>query len=240
MALDLIQCDNTAGLVSTAANQWVSWIRSRPAERSTYSVGLGGGRVFRNFLENTARLLQTNPVGVDRLDFFWGDERCVPPDHAESNFRLARESFLVPLGIDASRIHRLRGEAAPDEAARAAEVVLRVATNSGTAAIPQFDLLFLGMGEDGHVASLFPGATSDVTESPEIFLPVIGPKPPPQRITLSYRAIAAAREVWVIASGEGKQAALAESLRPGGTTPLARVLRERPLTRLFTEIRTGG
>jgi 6-phosphogluconolactonase len=93
------------------------------------------------------------------------------------------------------------------------------------------------MGEDGHVASLFPGAAPEVERARVPFLHITNsPKPPPQRLTLSYAALAAARAVWVLASGGGKEAALRESLSPTGTTPLANVIRSRSQTRIFTDI----
>jgi 6-phosphogluconolactonase len=88
------------------------------------------------------------------------------------------------------------------------------------------------MGEDGHVASLFPGAEP----RPGIYYDVIGPKPPPRRITVSYEVLAAAVEVWVLASGSGKEAALAASLRLDGATPLGRVLKMRKRTEIFSDI----
>jgi 6-phosphogluconolactonase len=91
-------------------------------------------------------------------------------------------------------------------------------------------LVLLGMGEDAHVASLFPGAPAEVVNSSATYLPVIGPKPPPQRISLSYPAIVAAKDVWVLVSGAGKERALRESLQPHATTPLGRVLTARSAT----------
>ena len=107
-----------------------------------------------------------------------------------------------------------------------------------TGALPKLDLIFLGMGEDGHIASLFPNATAEIINCPAPFLAVTNsPKPPPNRVTLSYAAIAAAKQVWVLASGKGKEAAFAESLSPTGKTPLARVLQSRSSTKIFTDIR---
>jgi 6-phosphogluconolactonase len=95
------------------------------------------------------------------------------------------------------------------------------------------------MGEDGHTASLFPGEAASVMEDPAMYRAVTATKPPPRRITLGYGAIAAAREAWVLASGKGKEAALRESLSPAGRTPLARVLRMRSLTRIYTDVPLG-
>ena len=99
------------------------------------------------------------------------------------------------------------------------------------------DLIFLGMGEDGHVASLFPGESESARTNPAVYRAIRNsPKPPPTRVTLGYPAIAAAREVWVLASGGGKEAALRESLKPDGQTPLSRVLQTHPKPKVFTDI----
>jgi 6-phosphogluconolactonase len=107
----------------------------------------------------------------------------------------------------------------------------------GVGSQPILDLVFLGMGEDGHVASLFPGAPAKVVQCTDPFLVVENsPKPPPRRISLSYNALAAARQVWVLISGAGKEKALAESLDLSGKTPLGRVIQLRKNTRIFSEI----
>ena len=101
---------------------------------------------------------------------------------------------------------------------------------------PMLDLIFLGMGEDGHVASLFPGVLEEAARSKSVYLPVVASKPPPQRITINFAALAAARQVWVLASGAGKESALRESLSTDGRTPLARVLATRAKTMIFADI----
>jgi 6-phosphogluconolactonase len=102
--------------------------------------------------------------------------------------------------------------------------------------LPVLDLIFLGMGEDGHVASLFPGASSEILNCTVPFLAVENsPKPPPRRISLSYAAIAASKQVWVLVSSAGKETALRESLAPSGKTPLARVIQSRLQTKIFSD-----
>ena len=96
------------------------------------------------------------------MDFFWGDERCVPPNHPDSNYRLADDALLRPLGIGPERLHRIYGELEPAVAARAAEAELRAAGPVPPTEQPVLDLVLLGMGEDGHVASLFPDAPPEL------------------------------------------------------------------------------
>ena len=172
------------------------------------------------------------------VEFFWADERCVPPDDPESNFRLASEHLLQPLRVASERIHRVRGELEPAAAAREAEAELRRVVSDTADGQPVLDLVFLGMGEDGHVASLFPADVEGVT-SPAVYRSAIGPKPPPQRVTLGYAPLRLARQVWVVASGAGKEEALQRSVRGDRNTPLGRLLTMREQTRILTDIPLG-
>lgn len=225
-----------AALAAAVAARWVDRIESARRLGIPHRVALPGGRITRKFLSEAAVEAARRGVSMDGVDFHWGDERCVPPDDAESNFRLAKETLFDAARVPAGRIHRIRGEVDPAEAAREAEAALRAECGAKPGEQPVLDLVFLGMGEDAHVASLFPGAPAAVTESRSTYLPVIGPKPPPQRVSLSFAALAAAREIWVLASGTGKEEALKVSLSGGGT-PLGRVLRECGKPMVFTDIR---
>jgi len=200
------------------------------------SVALSGGRIAREFFVALSRAAFGAPGFWDGVDFFWADERCVPPDHPESNFALAHQLLLGPAGVPPGRIHRIRGELDADQAARLASAELQRVVTVGEDGLPVLDWVFLGMGEDGHVASLFPG--DPAPEANELYRAVIAPKPPPRRITLSYAVLAAARQVWVLISGPGKEAALRASLTANGTTPLARVLQRRSYTRIYTDVVT--
>lgn len=200
------------------------------------TVALSGGRIAQDFFRAVAQLAKERGQSLAHVHFFWADERCVPPTDAESNYRSAAQLLFTPLGLPAENIHRIRGEAEPEQAAREAEAELRRFASANATGQPMLDLILLGMGEDGHVASLFPGEAEDVMSSSAVYRAVTASKPPPRRITLGYAAIAAAREVWVLASGAGKQTALRESLSLGGTTPLARVLRSRGQAKVFTDL----
>jgi 6-phosphogluconolactonase len=124
----------------------------------------------------------------------FGDERCVPPDHEDSNYRVAKESLLDPAGIPEGNVFRMRGEIDPEEAAHEYEAKLHaVASRLGEKRYIH-DLLLLGLGEDGHTASLFPGSPA-LDEATRDVLPVIGPKPPPQRISMTFTLINAATHI---------------------------------------------
>ena len=202
-------------------------------------VALSGGRIAQQFFSAAVQSARRRKTSFAGVDFFWADERCVPADDPESNFGLARKLVLEPLHIASPQIHRIQGELPPEEAAREATAELRGVLSSEAGGPPVLDLVFLGMGEDGHVASLFPGMPPAQLQSTEPYLAVTAPKPPPHRISLSLGGLAAARESWVLASGPGKEEALRECLTPGSESPLARLIRLRERTRIYSDIRIG-
>ncbi len=237
---ELIQFPGPDELAAAAAKAWVDEVESANREGRSYSVALSGGRITEKFFLSTAEKALARGVPFGHVHFFWADERCVPPDDAESNFKLADDLLFEPLKISESQIHRLRGELPPEDAvAQANSEILKVLSGSE---YPILDLIHLGMGEDGHVASLFQNARPEPTKDakckgPFIFVPD-SPKPPPHRISLSFNAIAAAKQVWVLASGKGKEDALKKSLRfsAEGKTSLGRVIGMRQNTKIYVDI----
>jgi len=224
-------------LANTVAARWLDELEAARRGPQPYCVALSGGRIARAFFLAVTSQARERGLELRWVHFFWGDERCVAPTDPESNFGMARECLLGPLGIPDAQIHRTRGEALPEMAAAQAEAELRAIAPPGQGGQPVLDLVFLGMGEEGHVASLFPGEPEEIAASPAVYRPVTVPKPPPRRITLGYPAIRAARQVWVLAAGPGKAPALRQSLDPAGNTPLARVLKERRHTCILTDSR---
>jgi len=224
-------------LSRAVADAWLGEIAAANRKGKAHCVALSGGRITLKFFASVLELVRAQRISLAHVHFFWADERCVLPTDAESNFAAANEHFFKPLGIGAEQIHRIQGETPSKEAAELAtkEILRIVAANA--AGQPVLDLIFLGMGEDGHVASLFPGESEAVRVNPAVFRAIDNsPKPPPNRVTMGYAAIVAAKEVWVLASGAGKQAALNESLSTSGRTPLAGVLQRRGNTKVFTDI----
>jgi 6-phosphogluconolactonase len=228
---------DSRSLAEAAASAWLEEIAAKRG--GPLCVALSGGRIAKAFFAVVTAQAKADKELFSGVDFFWGDERCVPPGDAESNYRVARESLLAPLEIADERVHRIRGELPPDQAATDAEAQIRQFVPLSSSGQPVLDLIFLGMGEDGHVASLFPGETAEVWSKPAIYRAVTATKPPPKRVTLGYATIVQAQQVWVLASGPGKQAALRESLRPDGQTPLARVIQSRSHTSIFSDIPIG-
>ena len=257
-AITLTPFSSDKALAEAVASLFAKEVLSARLRGGSFSVALSGGRIAQKFFSKVAEQAKAADLSFDPVHFFWADERCVPPDNAESNYRIAKELLFEPLKIAENRIHRIRGELSPESAATQAEAELRsvvaqasrlpgmrdsragcateAAREEGGNGQPVLDLILLGMGEDGHVASLFPGEPQTVMADPAVYRAVRNsPKPPPNRVTLGYSAIMSAKQVWVLASGAGKQAALRESLREGGETPLARVLRIRRGTRVFCD-----
>ncbi len=177
------------------------------AERGQASVVLTGGtiagEVYRALGDSPARAA----VDWSRVDVWWGDERFLPAGDTERNETLARTTLLDALPVDPERIHAMPPSNGPDgddvsaAATRYADA-LAAAARPG-ASVPHFDVLLLGIGEDGHVASVFPG--HPVTQATAPTAAVLGsPKPPPVRLTLTLPTINTAEEVWFVAAGQGK------------------------------------
>src|SRR4051812_40040136 len=143
------------GLFRRGAEEFVRAAHESVSERGSFSVALSGGSTPKGLfgLLATDEIFRT-AVAWDKIDFFWGDERHVPSEHAESNFRTANEALLSKVPVDPARIFRIKGELA-DAHAAAKEYEQILVDRLGS--LPRFDLILLGMGPDGHTASLFPG-----------------------------------------------------------------------------------
>jgi len=235
---EFISFSGPDSLAAAAAGAWLDEIESANRAGKPHCVALSGGRITQKFFLSTAEKAMARKISFDHVHFFWADERCVPPDDPESNYKLAQDLLFAPLRISEANVHRLRGELEPEEAVAVANTeIRRIAFNENGE--PILDLIFLGMGEDGHVASLFQNARFAAEKNAKCNGPFIfvnnSPKPPPRRISLNYNAIAAARQVWVLASGEGKEDALKLSVNAEGETSLGRVIKNRLMTKIFVD-----
>jgi 6-phosphogluconolactonase len=177
------------------------------------------------------------------VHLFWGDERCVPPDHPESNFRMVRESLLSKVQIPSENVHRMMGEKEPEQAATEYEGHLREWFHLPPGGVPRFDLIFLGLGEDGHTASLFPG--SPVLENDNrLVATVYVERLKAYRLTLTLPVINAAAQATFLVSGESKRAIVKQLLgasRESSNFPAAKVApTDGKLTWLITEDAAEG
>jgi 6-phosphogluconolactonase len=195
-------------LASAAAEFFVAQAQASIQARGRFAVALSGGSTPRQLYERLAQFDLASLVNWEAVHLFWGDERCVPPNHPDSNYRMARESLRVP--VPEQNIHRVYGEIAPEAAAEKYENELR----SFFGDVPRFDLILLGLGDDGHTASLFPSSPT-LHEQTRWAAAVAHETPPPPlvpRVTLTLPVINAARQIVFLVSGAGKAERLAEVL----------------------------
>lgn len=192
-----------------------------------FALALSGGRIAPRLFDALVRQSQQRRTPLGAADFFWADERCVPPTDPESNYRVARAHLLDPLGAPAARIHRLEGEAPPASAAAAANLDWATWSRRRGESRARLDCVLLGTGEDGHVASLFPENLAADLPAQAPFRAVTGSKPPPQRLTLGYPPLLNARKVLVLVTGTGKEEVLRRALAGDPALPLGRVLAGR-------------
>lgn len=200
MTVDLVVAEGVS-FVSTAARRLGVEMRRVLESRARCSLALAGGATPRPIYGRLASELP-DPDVWSRMDLFFGDERCVPPGDPASNYRMAREALLDRVPAGASQVHRMEGERRDrNEAALAYETILP----------DRLDLLVLGLGADGHTASLFPGAPS-LVETRRRVLAVRAPNPPVERLTITPPVILDARLTIVLAAGPDKAVVLARAI----------------------------
>lgn len=204
------------------AELFLSAARAALAARGRFTVALSGGTSPIPLFRCLAARAPFAEVDWSAVHVFWVDERCVPPDHPESNFLLAQEHLLSKLPAPGAVIHRVAGELLPDEAALCYETELSAAFPAEE--IPVFDLLILGVGTDGHTASLFPGMDLD-RFSERKAVAVYVEKLRSSRVTLTLPVLTRARRIVFLVTGAGKAGIIAKISGGGGETyyPAARV-----------------
>jgi 6-phosphogluconolactonase len=219
---DVVVEPDAAHLARAVAEALVARLAAAQAVHGTAAVVLTGGGIGTAVLEQVADLAAEpvrETVDWTAVDVWWGDERFVPADDDERNEKGARRALLDVVGVPAERVHAMPasdGEfSEPEDAAAWYAAELAAAAPEGRA-VPRFDVLLLGMGPEGHVASLFPETPAVRDQRPVV--PVRNcPKPPPTRVSLGFSAINAAEEVWLLVSGGAKAPAVAAALAEGTT-----------------------
>ncbi|MES1178162.1 MAG: 6-phosphogluconolactonase [Myxococcales bacterium] len=197
MATEVVESSEIATL---AAQHIADALKAAIDANGSASLALSGGTTPRAAYEALAKI-----VGIDwtRVDVYFGDERAVPPNHPDSNFLMAQRALFESVALPPGNIHRVMAEQPDrDAVARAYEGILP----------ERFSVMILGIGEDGHTASLFPGSPA-LNERTRRVLPVIGPKPPPQRFSVTPPVIEAAERLIMLATGAGKTDAVYRALR---------------------------
>ncbi len=189
---------HTQNFVRDAAQFILQHAHAALGERGEFRIALAGGRTPRPVYEEIARSGRDLPWEQVRITF--GDERCVPPDHADSNYRMAREAFFVPASIPDRSVLRMRGEVEPTLAAQEYEDQLKLLATQKGEMTYRHDLILLGMGDDGHTASLFPG-TAALDEKLRKVVANFVPKFDAWRLTVTFPLIAQARHICFLVDG---------------------------------------
>jgi len=176
------------------------------ATNRRFTIALSGGSTPKKLYGLLAEEPYRSQINWAMVDIFWSDERCVPPESPDSNYLMAQQVLLSKIPIPANQIHRMPADQADADAASYA-YTLEMQQTFGTDGVPSFDLLQLGMGPEGHTASLFPHQPS-LHEQQRLVMPVTVPKPPPPRLTFTPRLLNAATHVLFLATGAEKQDAV--------------------------------
>ena len=218
---------DAAALARQAADLFTTLATEAAQEYRSLSVALGGGSTPKAMYELLASDAYRERIQWPLIHFFWGDERYVPADHPDSNYRMAYDALLSRVPVPAANIHRMATEDSDEEAAaRAAEQDLREHFKLAAGDLPRFDLILLGLGDDGHTASLFPGKPAvAITDRLVVATPPGRLPPPVDRLTLTLPVINNAAHVVFLVAGAGKAAALQSVLHPGAgeSLPASRV-----------------
>jgi 6-phosphogluconolactonase len=209
-------------LAEEAARQFQSAAKESIAARGAFKVALSGGSTPCALHERLTKAPFRRGIEWKRTLFFFGDERCVPPDSDRSNYRMARRTLFEPLGMREERAFRIRGEDPPKRAAEEYEGILEEQFPGERR--PRFDLILLGLGADGHTASLFPGTRALSVRDRSVaanWVPQVGS----WRVTLTYPALNAARRIVFLVAGAEKAAVAAAIIgkRSSSAFPAARV-----------------
>jgi len=211
---ELAVVSDQAALTERAAEQFSSIAETAVARAGRFSVALAGGSTPRPVYARLAAEPYRSRIPWRQTVFFWGDERCVPPDHPDSNYRMAEETLLRQLPVPPEGLYRMRGE--DPEPARAAtnyEQLLRAAFQLESGGVPRFDLILLGMGGDGHTASLFP-ETSALAEVSRLVAAPYVERLRQHRLTLTFPVLNEAAAIIFLVSGREKAEALRSVLDP--------------------------
>ncbi|GCE20215.1 6-phosphogluconolactonase [Dictyobacter kobayashii] len=204
--MDVTVFSDVEQLSRSAADYITRVAREAIAARNRFSLALSGGSTPKKLYGLLATEPYRSQIDWSKVEIFWSDERNVPPDDAESNYRMANEVMLSKLPIPDEHIHRMPAEQADRDAASLAHAheIQRVLGTEGT---PRFDLIQLGMGPEGHTASLFPHQPS-LHEQQRLIMPVSVPKPPPDRLTFTPPLLNAAAHVLFLVTGAEKDDAV--------------------------------
>lgn len=203
--------DSVSGLADSAAETISNEVIKAIADNRSCYIALSGGNTPRVVYERLAEEPYATKTGWENVHLFWGDERCVPPGHPDSNFKMVSDALLGRISIPGENVHRIMGENRPDKEADRYIGEIENAFGVAKGHIPRFDLVLLGLGNDGHTASLFPGSPS-LDEKEKICTTSVHPESGRKRVTLTLVLINAAARVLFLVTGKEKSGIVQEIL----------------------------
>ncbi len=209
--------ENSEELAAQLAVDFKNAVHEKAASGESITVALSGGHTPKAFFEILADPPYCDEIPWGNVIFFWGDERCVPPDNDESNYKMTNDSLLSRIDIPTANVHRVLGEDPPTNEALRYEKVIEENVAAGANGFPEFDWIFLGMGDDGHTASLFPGA-SNLKEMQRICVVSSHPDTGQKRVSITFPVINNAKRVSFLVAGAAKAPVFKEILEKGSKT----------------------
>lgn len=216
----VVHCADKSALVDSVAARFIATVTSAQAARGSASVVLTGGSNGIALLEALAK--DSGDVDWSAVDIYWGDERFVPAEDPERNAGQAYRALLDHVAVQPDRVFVMApsdGRFGEDIDAAAADYAAALSAQAGEGhLVPEFDVHLVGMGGEGHINSLFPHTAATAEADATVVAVTDSPKPPPKRITLTFPAVARAREVWFLVSGAEKAEAVAAGV--GGADPM--------------------
>ncbi|MBU0756406.1 MAG: 6-phosphogluconolactonase [Planctomycetes bacterium] len=217
---------NIEAIASAIAELFVSEVKSCIEQNRDCFIALSGGGTPKKVYETWAKSRISERVFWERVHFFWGDERCVPPDHPDSNFGMTRKVLLSRVPLPAKNIHPIRGELPPEQEAGRYENEIHACLPHDSDGMPRFDWILLGMGADGHTASLFPKAGL-LDETGRLCGVAIHPETKEQRISITLPLISRAKRIIFIVTGSTKAETVRSVLKKpneAGDLPVLRII----------------
>lgn len=206
--MDIKTSETPEAVAETIAADFEAFVQETLLRQDKVAVALAGGATPKLFYSRLTQEPYRSAIPWGKLWIFWGDERCVPPDHSDSNFHMVKEALLDHVSILPSHVARMRGEDPPPESARAYEKILRDFYPGQS--WPHFDLILLGLGPDGHTASLIPGTPALIEHGDRWVVGNVVRSLQTVRITLTLPAINQARQIWFLVTGAKKKEVFAK------------------------------
>ena len=222
---------NKKTLAEFAVNTWIALSTASVAEKGVFAAALSGGRTPIDFYQRLATC--PHPLPWDKTHIFFADERFVSPDDKDSNYRMINEHFLGHIPIPKENVHLILTEGVTiEDSANNYEADIRTFFMIGDNDTPEFDLIILGIGKDGHTASLFPG-TASLQETKRLAIPVIADASPSERVSLSLGVINSAKNICFLVTGKSKAAVLKEIIEDKDSALPAALVKPAQGTVLF-------